>query len=242
MSAVLGGQYVVAVAAAALTGASLGFLWHSAHPARLYMGDMGALGLGFALAALTLALQPNSGPPLSMAIPVVALGVPIFDTVVVTISRIRSGSSPAVGGTDHISHRLMARGMSVRQAAAFLWGAQAVLAALAVVLARANSRMGWVLVALFVVAGVVALRAFLRMAPWKPPWQLEASTQFLDAVEDAISSLRQIETVVGEEAWRLSNPRAARSAHETIKRLERVRGLLEGGPAHPRPGSTPEDE
>ncbi|MEX2393914.1 MAG: MraY family glycosyltransferase [Actinomycetota bacterium] len=241
ISAVLGGQYVVAVAAAALAGASLGFLVHSAHPARLYMGDMGALGLGFALAALALALQPADGvgPPLSMAIPVIALGVPIFDTVVVSISRIRAGSSPAVGGTDHVSHRLMTGGMSVRQAAAFLWGAQALLGVLAVAISRSNATLGWALVAVFVAAGLAALRVFLRMAPWKPPWQLQASTDFVVAVESAIGALKQIETVVGEEDWRLSNPRAARSAQETMRRLERVKELLEGSSKPPPPESPP---
>lgn len=222
----LGGQFVVAVVAAAVAGASLGYLVHNVHPARLFMGDMGALALGFSLAALALALTPRPAPPLSMAVPVIALGVPIFDTVMVSIHRMRQGKSPAVGGVDHTSHRLLTKGLSVRQSAAFLWGAQVVLGVVVVAVSRSASTVGWALVALFVVAGAVALGVFLKLAPWTPPWHLEASEGVIDAVEHAMRSLRSLEETVGEEAWRLSNPRAAKSTQETLKRLERVQRML----------------
>jgi UDP-GlcNAc:undecaprenyl-phosphate GlcNAc-1-phosphate transferase len=245
VAAALGGQFVVAVAAAAVAGACLGYLVHNVAPARLFMGDMGASGLGFALAALALALTPRARPPLSIAAAVIALGVPIFDTVLVVISRMRSGRSPGVGGTDHTAHRLLGRGLSVRQAAAFLWLSQAALGVLAVVVARSRWGMGWAVVALVTVAGLVSLATFLRMAPWTPPWQLEASEQVVQAVHRAMRALRGLEEAVGDEAWRLSDPRAARSTQETLRRLERVRSLLESGPSggqsapSPDPGPPP---
>ncbi len=238
-AAALGGQFVVAVAAAALAGASLGYLAHNVAPARLFMGDMGALGLGFTLAALGLALRPAATPPLSMVVPIVAVGVPIFDTVLVTISRIASGSSPAVGGTDHTSHRLIARGLSVRGSAAFLWGAQVVLGGLAVALARtADPTLGFAITAVIALGGVASLLVFLRIAPWRPPWQMQASAQVVEAVDRAMRALRHLEDAVGDGAWRLSNPRAAKSTQETLRRLERVHTLLEREPAEG--GAAPE--
>jgi UDP-GlcNAc:undecaprenyl-phosphate GlcNAc-1-phosphate transferase len=238
IAAALGGQFVVAVAAAALAGGCLGYLAHNVHPARLFMGDMGALGLGFSLAALGLALTPRPGPPLSMVVPVIAVGIPIFDTVLVSIARIRAGGSPFVGGTDHASHRLLGRGMSVRQAAGFLWAAQAVLGLMAIALARTSGpQLGFVLAAVVVVGGLAALLTFLRMDAWRPPSQMQASVDVMDAVERAMRALRHLEESVGEEAWRLSNPRAAKSTQETLRRLERVHTLLDRAPdpaAEPR--------
>jgi UDP-GlcNAc:undecaprenyl-phosphate GlcNAc-1-phosphate transferase len=232
IAAALGGQFVVTVAAAALCGACLGYLAHNVHPARLFMGDMGALGLGFALAALGLALQPEQRPPLSVAVPVIAVGVPIFDTVLVTIARIRAGGSPFVGGTDHASHRLLARGLSVRQAAGFLWASQIALGALAVAIARSSSAVvGGFLTGAVIASGIVALIVFFRISPWRPPWQMQASAQVVEAVDRAMRALRHLEETVGDEAWRLSNPRAARSTQETLKRLERVHDLLDRAPA-----------
>lgn len=238
VAAVLGGQFVVAVAAAAVAGACIGYLVHNVAPARLFMGDMGASGLGFALAALGLALTPRARPPLSIAAAVIALGVPLFDMTLVVVARIRAGGSPAVGGTDHTAHRLLVKGLSVRQAAAFLWGAQAVLGVLAVLAARSRWGLGWAVVALVGIGGVAALVVFMRIPAWRPPWQLEVSEQVVQAVHRAMRALKELEEAVGDEAWRLSDPRAARSTQETLRRLGRVQDLLERGspPATPDPG------
>ncbi len=236
VAAVFGGQFVVAVAAAALAGACLGYLMHNFHPARLFMGDMGALPIGFGLAALTLGLRPKVGPPLSMAVPVIALGVPIFDTTLIVISRIRAGQSPAIGGTDHTSHRLLARGLTARQAAAVLWVVQLVLGACAVVISRSAPVAGWLLAIAVALGGIVALRVFLSFPAWKPSWQLEASERLVQHVHQAMNALNQLEQVVTEEGLRLSDPRTARSTQETLKRLERVRRLLQGAQTNPEEG------
>jgi UDP-GlcNAc:undecaprenyl-phosphate GlcNAc-1-phosphate transferase len=169
VAAALGGQFVVTAGASALAGACIGFLIHNVHPARLFMGDMGALALGFALAALALALTPHPTPPLSMAVPVMALGIPIFDVVLVTISRFREGRSPATGGTDHSSHRLLAAGLSPRQSAAFLWMGQLLLGAVAVFVSRSGHVVGYALVAATGACGVIALVVFLRLPVWAIP-------------------------------------------------------------------------
>ena len=110
---------------ALLLGATLAFLMFNFPPASVFMGDSGALFLGFALASLTLSPQGIRGSRTDVAAvvagPVFVLLIPIFDTTFVTIARLLSGRSPAVGGRDHSSHRLVAMGLSERGAVAVLW-------------------------------------------------------------------------------------------------------------------------
>ena len=108
-----------------LLGATAGFLVYNLHPAKIFMGDSGSLFIGLNLAVLTLA-GPADGAGTSNLLsiivgPLLILLVPIFDTSLVTISRILSGRSAAVGGRDHSSHRLVAIGLSERAAVAVLW-------------------------------------------------------------------------------------------------------------------------
>ena len=110
---------------ALLLGATIGFLLFNFPPASIFMGDSGALFLGFTLASLTLSPQGIRGSRTDVAAvvagPVFVLLIPIFDTTFVTVARILSGRSPAVGGRDHSSHRLVAMGLSERAAVAVLW-------------------------------------------------------------------------------------------------------------------------
>ena len=110
----------------ALLGATAGFLVYNFNPASIFMGDTGSLFLGLNLAALTLMTQPQGGPGRAgllsvMAVPVLLLLIPIFDTTLVTAIRLLSGRKPSQGGRDHTSHRLVAIGLSPRAAVAVLW-------------------------------------------------------------------------------------------------------------------------
>jgi UDP-GlcNAc:undecaprenyl-phosphate/decaprenyl-phosphate GlcNAc-1-phosphate transferase len=110
---------------ALLAGATAGFLLYNFPPASIFMGDSGSLLLGFTLAALTLSpdgVRGSRSDVLSIiAGPVFVLLIPIFDTTLVTISRLLSGRSPSLGGRDHSSHRLVAIGLSERTAVFVLW-------------------------------------------------------------------------------------------------------------------------
>ena len=110
---------------ATLAGAAAGFLVFNFPPASIFMGDSGALLLGFSLAALTLGqegVRASRSDVLSViAGPVFVLLIPIFDTTLVTVARLLSGRSPAKGGRDHSSHRLVAIGLSERDAVLVLW-------------------------------------------------------------------------------------------------------------------------
>jgi len=119
--AVIYGQYFVGGLAFALAGTAAGFLWHNWHPATVYLGDAGAYFLGFLLAIVTLRLRPvGIALPWSALIPVLLVFVPIVDTTFVVVRRVLSGKHPFTPGRDHLSHVLMDRGLSVRQAVAVL--------------------------------------------------------------------------------------------------------------------------
>jgi len=108
-----------------LIGATGGFLVYNFHPASIFMGDSGSLLLGFTISAATLTTQSdNLARPDVISIvaaPVLVLLIPIFDTTLVTMSRLLSGRSAAQGGRDHSSHRLVAIGLSERNAVGVLW-------------------------------------------------------------------------------------------------------------------------
>jgi UDP-GlcNAc:undecaprenyl-phosphate/decaprenyl-phosphate GlcNAc-1-phosphate transferase len=116
------GQIWVSIVAAVLLGATLGFLRFNWNPATIFMGDAGSLLLGFLLAVVAIKLRfPHVDPHRTWAIPLLVLAVPIFDTTVVTISRLRRGVPISSGGRDHVSHRLVRLGLSVRQAVATIY-------------------------------------------------------------------------------------------------------------------------
>ncbi len=116
--AALNGQYLVGSLAAALLGACLGFLYYNLNPATIFMGDAGSLFLGFVLAAVGIKLRfPGHPDTITWMIPVIILGIPIFDTTLVVISRLRRGLNPITNpGKDHLSHRLVKMGLSQREA------------------------------------------------------------------------------------------------------------------------------
>lgn len=106
--AALSNQYMVGALAAALAGACAGFLVYNWNPAHIFMGDTGSLFLGFLLAAVAIKLRfPSNSDTITWLIPVLVLALPVFDTTLVSISRLRRGKNPlTTPGKDHISHRL----------------------------------------------------------------------------------------------------------------------------------------
>ncbi len=156
--AALHGQYLVAGLAAATAGCATGFLRHNFHPARIYMGDAGSLFLGYLLAVLGLKITLLGTPPVVAAfVPLLVLGVPVFDTTLVTWQRLRHRRSPMQGGRDHTSHRLVWVGIPVPVAVCLLYTAGVCLAWLAVLLARLDTTSGLILVGFVLAIGVFLL-------------------------------------------------------------------------------------
>ena len=117
-----GHQYLVGGLAAVTAGATVGFLLWNKSPARIYMGDAGALFLGILIASLTIRLHPSAETQwTSFATPLLLIAVPILDTSVAVLSRLRRKISPFQGGRDHLSHRLVRAGLERPQAAITLW-------------------------------------------------------------------------------------------------------------------------
>jgi len=117
-----------AVVSMILCGTLVGFLFYNFNPASIFMGDSGSLLIGFCLAVLSLSYsQAGAGTTLSsVAVPVLLLLVPIFDTTLVTLIRTLSGRKASMGGMDHTSHRLVLMGFSEKGAVLFLCGISAV--------------------------------------------------------------------------------------------------------------------
>ncbi len=116
------GQFLVSGLAIITAGATIGFLLWNKFPAKIYLGDAGALFLGAMIAILTIRMDPGIAPTYkSFLIPVLFLAVPILDTTVAVCSRLYRGISPFTGGRDHLSHRLMRAGLAQKSAAITLW-------------------------------------------------------------------------------------------------------------------------
>ncbi len=138
--AALSGQYLVGALAAALLGACIGFLVYNFNPASIFMGDTGSLFLGFILAALGIKLRfPTNIPQVTWMVPVLVLGVPILDTSLVIISRLRRGQNPfTTPGKDHLSHRLVRMGYTRREAVLILYLLGSIFGMIAVFVTQAS--------------------------------------------------------------------------------------------------------
>jgi UDP-GlcNAc:undecaprenyl-phosphate GlcNAc-1-phosphate transferase len=153
------GQYLVGTLSAALLGACVGFLMYNLNPASIFMGDGGALFLGFVLAAAGIKLRfPGYPTTVTWMVPVLTLGLPIFDTSMVFISRLRRGLNPlTTPGKDHTSHRLVALGFSQREAVMFLYLVSGALGVLAMFIIQASAVEAYTVAGVVVLAGLVAI-------------------------------------------------------------------------------------
>ena len=158
------GQELISALAILTAGATCGFLLWNKAPAKIYMGDAGALFLGLVIATLTIRMDPGITPNWqSIAIPVILLAIPILDTTVAVVSRIYRGLSPLEGGKDHLSHRLVRLGMKPKIAAITLWIASFVTSLVAITIYSYAGTTGEILVFCFAVIWLVALYGFLRI-------------------------------------------------------------------------------
>jgi UDP-GlcNAc:undecaprenyl-phosphate GlcNAc-1-phosphate transferase len=160
--AAVNGQYLVASLAAAMLGASMGFLIYNFNPALIFMGDSGALFLGFMLAATGIKLRFPTHPLLATwFIPILVLGLPIFDTTLVFVSRLRRGLNPLTHpGTDHISHRLVTRGLTRREAVLILYLVAIALGVVAMFCTQIDVMPSYIVFAITALAGLIALYEF----------------------------------------------------------------------------------
>jgi UDP-GlcNAc:undecaprenyl-phosphate GlcNAc-1-phosphate transferase len=161
--AAMNGQYLVGALSAALVGACLGFLVYNFNPASIFMGDAGSLFLGYVLAATAIKLRfPEGVEIVTWMVPVLILGLPLFDTALVIVSRMRRGLNPlTTPGKDHVSHRLVAMGYTRREAVLLCYLTCAGLGVVALFITQASVIEG------YIVGAVVALAALAAL------WRLE---------------------------------------------------------------------
>jgi len=161
------GQWLVGTMAAAAMGAAIGFLRWNFSPAKIFMGDGGAMFLGFLMATLALKLRPEGPGHVAWLVPVLILGVPIFDTTLISISRSRRGLVPfTTPGKDHTAHRLSNLGLHQRSAVLSLYGLGAFFGAAALALSRFGDDVALGCAAGLAVAGLAAV-AWLERAPYE---------------------------------------------------------------------------
>jgi UDP-GlcNAc:undecaprenyl-phosphate/decaprenyl-phosphate GlcNAc-1-phosphate transferase len=173
--AALNNQYLVAAVAAAVVGSCFGFLRYNFKPAQIFMGDAGALFLGFLLAVLALQLRfPHNVTFVTWMVPIFLLGLPIFDTSLVIVSRLRRRVNPfTTAGKDHVSHRLVARGFSQREAVLILYLVTGAFGMGAIFITRADLLEGYAIGAAAFVLGAYTIWRLDRRVPI--PVQTEVS-------------------------------------------------------------------
>jgi len=157
--AALSGQYLVGALTAALLGACIGFLFYNFNPASIFMGDTGSLFLGFILAAVGIKLRfPTNIPAVTWMVPVLVLGVPILDTSLVIVSRLRRGKNPfTTPGKDHLSHRLVKMGYTRREAVLSLYLLGSIFGMIAVFVTQASLVEAMIVALTIIFAGLAVI-------------------------------------------------------------------------------------
>lgn len=178
------GQPVIALIAIAIAGACFGFLPFNFNPAKIFMGDTGSNFLGFTLAVLSVQGGFKSYAVISFAVPLLVLGLPLFDTTFAVLRRVLTGKNPMEADRGHIHHRLVDMGFSQKQTVFILYALSGVMGITAVILAESGPLRALILlicVLIFVFAGsFLARRGFMlgSFSKHKNDFELEFDDTF----------------------------------------------------------------
>ena len=152
---------VVSIILAALTGACLGFMPYNLNPAKIFMGDVGSQLLGFVLSTASIMGLFKLHAIITFFVPLLALALPLADTIFAFFRRILHGQSPFKADKGHFHHRLLAMGLNQKQVVAGLYGISAVLGLLAVLMAGDSMAVKIIcLVAAFIISLGIWLKVF----------------------------------------------------------------------------------
>jgi UDP-GlcNAc:undecaprenyl-phosphate GlcNAc-1-phosphate transferase len=153
------GYTSVIILSASIAGACLGFLPFNFNPAKIFMGDTGALFLGFMLAAITIEGVMKSVATIAIVAPILILSVPIFDTTFAIFRRLLNGQSIASADKGHLHHRLLNKGYSQKKSVLILYAMSAGFGLFAIVISRANTRQAvYASIGLLLVSVLVAIK------------------------------------------------------------------------------------
>ena len=157
----------VALILAALAGACIGFIPYNLNPAKIFMGDTGALLLGYVLATVSVLGMFKFYAIVTFVVPILALALPLFDTLFAIIRRLLRGQNPLTPDRGHLHHRLIDMGLSQKQAVAVLYSLSAVMGLTAVVISTQGALRVLLLVVELLIAaavGVFVIRTIERPA------------------------------------------------------------------------------
>lgn len=157
--AILNNRADAAVLTAILSGAILGFLPYNFNPATIFMGDTGAQLLGFLLAAISIEGTIKSAAAFAIVVPILALGIPIYDTLFAVIRRKINGKPIMQADRGHLHHRLMDMGLTQRQVVLIMYLISAILGSIAIVAMQLGNQRAYFILALVMV--------FLVIIAWK---------------------------------------------------------------------------
>ncbi|MGB9779598.1 MraY family glycosyltransferase [Caldanaerobacter sp.] len=147
----LNGRYATAIISIAIAGASLGFLPYNFNPAKIFMGDTGAMFLGFLLSAISIQGAIKSATAIAIVVPVLVLGVPIFDTLFAIIRRILNKKPIMEADRGHLHHRLLDKGLNQRQVVFILYGVSLILGVSAILISFTSESKSLIILALSLV-------------------------------------------------------------------------------------------
>ncbi|MCR4429775.1 MAG: undecaprenyl/decaprenyl-phosphate alpha-N-acetylglucosaminyl 1-phosphate transferase [Tepidanaerobacteraceae bacterium] len=149
-----------ALVTALLAGASVGFLPHNFNPARIFMGDTGAMFLGFMLSAVAIDGAVKSATAIALIVPILALGLPIFDTAFAILRRFMNGKPIMQADKGHLHHRLMAIGLSQKQAVLFMYSVSLSLGLCSIILARMGIKEAAIALSIVLFSLMLSIRQF----------------------------------------------------------------------------------
>lgn len=177
----------VAIVMACLTGACLGFMPYNFNPAEIFMGDTGSTFLGYMLATMSISGFFKFYAVISFAVPLLILGLPIFDTISAITRRVLEGRSPMSPDRGHVHHRLVDMGFNVKQAVAILYAISGTLGLAAVVLTTSGEAKAMLLLLAAILA--IAVGAWMLVIRRKTSKenieQILSQTQAEDAEDNA---------------------------------------------------------
>jgi UDP-GlcNAc:undecaprenyl-phosphate GlcNAc-1-phosphate transferase len=153
--AIIKDRFATACLTAILSGAILGFLPYNFNPASIFMGDTGAQLLGFLLAAISIEGAVKSATAIAIAVPILALGLPIFDTLFAMVRRRVNGKPMSQGDRGHLHHRLLDMGLNQRQAVIIMYFISAVLGGIAIIALQISSKDAYFLLAVVIIIIVI---------------------------------------------------------------------------------------
>ena len=157
----------VAIIMAALAGACLGFIPYNFNPAKIFMGDAGALLLGFILATVSILGLFKFYTIISFAVPFLVLALPFFDTAFAFLRRLLKGKNPMSPDRGHFHHRLLDMGLSQKQTVVILYAVSGLLGLVAVVISTTHQIRGPLLIAAVIIAAIVVFCALKKKGIFK---------------------------------------------------------------------------